>query len=292
MKTIFAILAALVLAVSAPAQTSFTNGVKISTLTSATTPLSGSEIVPLNQSGTTKTVSVSQLLLAATSATAAASNYLAAVSGTNAAAIAAASNYLAAVISTNAASLAAVSNYLATLANAANANATVASNALWLNFTNYYPVSNPGQYQSFSSVWSIANSAAATAVSNVATNYGKAIYSIVNYGLLNLGTNNSQNVWIDLSAGSLQFVTVTNKASTYLWVTNQASGQNVTVIVRNFDNTTRTLYTPPYSQPGVIQQVNNGNSISFPANGKIDVVNLTCFGNSISNVICSESVSQ
>jgi len=61
MKFAFSILTVTLLTLCASAQTTFTNGTKISALVNATTPLTGSEVVPVNQGGVTKTTTVAQI---------------------------------------------------------------------------------------------------------------------------------------------------------------------------------------------------------------------------------------
>ena len=262
------------LALAASAQT---NVVKISALPSATTPLAGTEIVPLNQSGTTKTVTVSQLILAATSQNNATSNALesavaSAVSSGNTA-----SNALAAAVASNVAWDLASSNALAARITATAAADVATSNALASAVGAAYGTNNPAGFQNSAQVAAAAAAAVAGFGSVGVTNNGTATLGVLNYAALNLGTNDASTAFtVNLAAASLQAVTFTNKTSSNLFLSNAATGQNVTLIVNNGDSTARSTFYPP----GMIQISSAGGYLQIGAK-KTCVFNFLVFGTNV-----------
>lgn len=271
-----------------------TNGVKISALTSAATPLSGSEIVPLVQSGATKTATVSQIIAAAISQGNAASNYFTLVTGTNAAALAAASNYLALVVGTNAASSLAASNYLSTVtvSNTAAARAYTlgVSNTITAALASYYPTSNPSGFQNAGQVSAAATAAVATYSATGITNGGTATLSNVVYAVKDNGSVPVGNTFtVDLAAASLQVVTVTNAGSLsnfQLAITNLAAGQNVTLLIK-IPSAAVAKYV--LSPAGCLNL--SGGTVTAGANKSV-LANFTTLGTVNSAVICGLSVQQ
>jgi hypothetical protein len=288
LKIILGALALCLAASTVTAQTSFTNGVKGSALPFAVTPLGGSEVMFLIQSNTTKQATVAQVTAAVTSGNLSTSNYFALVTSSNATALTAASNYLAAVTATNANNLVTVSNACATLALNASTKDTLTSNGIVALLPAYYPASNPSQYQSFSSVWSIANSAAASAVSTFqavgVTNNGNATLENVNYVVIQNATPITSTFTVDLSVASLQYFLITNAVT--LNFTNILAGQNVTLVFRNTDSSSRAITYPA----NAIRLV-SGSTLSIGAN-KQGVINVTCIGTNILSTIVSGSSQQ
>ena len=238
MKQLFTFLI-LLAALAVRADLTPTNSVKISALSSATTPLTGNETVPLVQSGATKSATVSQLIAAATSQASASSNALQSQITANAATAAAntatASNYLFKVAGTNTTLIFAVSNYFATVT-AGNAASTVtASNLLWLAIvTNTTAITaiNAAGYQSAGQVSTAVNSAIAAAIGGV-TNSGtiNATNILTPPGAAYSYSSNAPVV-IDLSRGSMQSATLLYYNNTISFsLTNAVSGQNVSMVV-------------------------------------------------------------
>ena len=172
----------ILLAVVSIAQAQLTNGVKISTLGTATTPLAGTEIIPLNQSGTTKSATVAQVIKAATDSATAAQNYSSGLS--NLLGVLAFSNTITLAKVADAGSLAKSNSLL--LANVTDAGSLAKSNSVIVaniadagtaarsNATAFYLSGNPSGYQTASQVTTTVNSALSAlgfAQSNSAVNF-------------------------------------------------------------------------------------------------------------------------
>lgn len=235
MKQLFTFLI-LLAALAVRADLTPTNSVKISALSSATTPLTGNETVPLVQSGATKSATVSQLIAAATSQASASSNALQSQITANAATAAAntatASNYLFNVAGTNTTLIFAVSNYFATVT-AGNAASTVtASNLLWLAIvTNTTAITaiNAAGYQSAGQVSTTVNSAIAAAIGGVTNSFALNSTNILTPQGKNFVTTGT--ILLDMAAGNYQTVTVSNLANLSFAVINAADGQNLSILI-------------------------------------------------------------
>lgn len=249
MKKFFLIAAFALATVSSFAGNPVTNSIGLPALVFATTPLAGTERVPLYQSGL-KSATVDQITANA-SGVALANNL-----GT--------SNALAAVranANTVSNSFLSVSNGFITLsnnfvvgsnafvfANASTSNALAAANlstsnqvAGLLQRTNtFYGANNPANYQSGAQVSSTVNSALAAA--GVVTNSGTASFANIATPTLNLGSLTTPstavdqtNVLIDLSAAQFQTITIVPRSgnSTFRFIyTNAVDGVNVWLLAQ------------------------------------------------------------
>jgi hypothetical protein len=277
-----------------------TNVVKVSALPSASTPLSGTEIVPLNQSGTTKTATVGQIIAAAITQDNATSNALQSAISANASAITASSNALSAAVVSNSAAILSSSNafnnsiiYL---------QGVVSTGQAYLNslFANYYPLTNPSNYQSGAQVLATANAAATAAVSGALNTNGTATFTsvtvpVVTYPPLNLGTQtNGGTFLIDGSKAALQYGVISwqgggNKNCT-LTLTNLAAGQNFTVALTRTDvGIFGGTYTVTLPSNAINLNSGGATSVTVP-NTKTCVVTFTTLGSGLTNVIMSASL--
>ena len=264
-----------------------TNSVKVSALPGATTPLAGTEIVPLVQSGVTKTATIGQICAAPTAANLASSNSLFSLSATISNALAnlnsiEVSNRTAAVSNVNALAVT-VSNALANLNSIEVSNRTAAitnltgivatvSNYLW---TVDYNSSN-------------ALSAAIAGIGSVITNGGNAtLNSVSASAYLNTAytysLTNAATVTVDLSKSSLQVINLYSvPGSVTLTATNAAAGQNVTALLRVVTGSAGAFYTD-----GLMLNLNSsGNStgMNLPT-GKTALITLLAVGSGQTNVL-------
>lgn len=282
MKKILSIL--MLAALCANAQTTFTNGVKISALPQVSS-IGGTEIVVLNQSGTTKTATAAQLIAADVSLINSVTNGLAAMVATNAARDLVASNSLAALVATNAAADLVSSNALKVLITANTAGDVTASNY----FATVTAANAAANVATSNSISGAATAAAAAAVaplaSNAITNGGSGTVTNLFYGVKDLGTvDGSATLTVNLAAASLQTVNFTNRNGSQLALSNIAPGQNVTLICKNSANANYGTYYPA----NVVQISSGGNYVVVPS-GKWAAFNFTVVG---TNVICSASAQQ
>ena len=274
MKNFILTFALALAAVTASAQTTFTNGVKGSTLTAATTPLSGSESVYLIQSGASKTATVSQVIAAATAQDNATTNGLAALIATNTTRDTLITNGLAALIATNGLNDVATSNTLQSSIAANTTRDNVTSNYFNLVTTtnaNAAAAALAANVATSNSILATANAAAAQAVSTGVTNGGNGNFANVTYAVKDNGQS-PFNYVVNLAAASFQKVAFTNGSSgnCYVTVTNYAAGQNVTVLVVNTTGATKAFFFPNSSQNNVIsgqsgqsQNIGNNKSVLF-----------------------------
>ncbi len=295
-KLLSFLLAAVTLAASAQ-----TNVVKVSALPSATTPLAGTEIVPLNQSGATKTATVAQIIASAVAQNNATASALTTASNALTSAVTTTSNALASAVTVQTAANLTTSNRMVTVT-AANASAiTGASNAITALLPGYYPTNNPSGYQTASQVSTIANGAAAAALAGVTQSNGVASFAAVTatnvfYNVVDLGgLTNTASLTINASAATIQRLTVTATNSgtknATLSLSNLSSGQNVYVLVQRTDwiiGATMNVVLPS----GTIN-LNSGAAtfISVPT-GKSLLLSFTVLGSSLSSVVMSAALQQ
>ena len=256
-KQILTLAALAALVNTATAQNPLTNAVKISALTSATTPLAGTETLPIVQSGATKSTTVSAVIFAATSANASTSNYFSLFSASNAAAITASSNYFALYSGSNAAAITASSNYFA-LYSGSNAAAILASSngvIARIAGSNYLTpaILATSNFQSGAQV--TATIAGALATAGAVTNAGAANFSSVTTSNLvtpsaaiNVYTYAANtNIVLDANAGTFQQITLTTSSgglTVNLTPTNTADGQQISLMIRNNRAGTLNVGTP------------------------------------------------
>jgi hypothetical protein len=262
MKTAILILALLLTGFGLSAQTSFTNGLKGSLWINAGT-LDGTEKVYLVQGTNSRVATVAQINAAPVAQCTAASNYLALVTGTNAANLAAASNYLASVAGTNAAYSLAVSNYLKSVTTANTAYTLGVSNYFAAAGLNYYPTSNPSGWQNAGQVTATANAAAAAAAAGIINSNGTASFNSVTasnviYSMRVNGSTATNLATLDLSAGSLQTLTYTGSGELTLALSNIAAGQNVTLLLLNSSGGLKTV-----NYPANVMQLNGSATVSY-----------------------------
>ena len=227
----------LILLATLPAFAQLTNSIKVSALPSATTPLTGTEIVPLNQSGATKSATIDQVQAKAVGIANATSNALAGSVSTLNGNFLAASNSLSLRIGTNSATITATSNALQSQITSGSAALTTTSNAILST------VSSAG-YATAAALDS-TNTALTAAINNLAAGFGNTItnggalsYTTLTGSVLNLGkiTNSGLlDYTLNLNAASNQKLTVTNSSGTYqilsLYLTNITAGQNVSLLI-------------------------------------------------------------
>jgi hypothetical protein len=302
MKKLLAIIGLAALALAAQAQ--LTNGVKISALGTATTPLAGSEIIPLVQSGTTKTATVTQVLKAATDSATSAQTYASGLSNilgalaftstttlakvTDAGNLARSNNIILANV-TDAGTLARSNVVL--LANVADAGSAAASNA-----SAFYLSSNPSNYQNAAQVASTVNSAVSAATFGAATNGGTVTFSKVistnvvtpSANLGNYSYSGATNIAVDFTAGSFQQITLTPSTggiATGFRVTNCVDGQQVTLLVNRLAtsiNYTPNLTTPPgYKMAGSSSSFNTGSGVLLYLNWIVVGTNIIYSGSTL-----------
>ena len=285
MKFTFSILTVTLLAFSALAQTTFTNGTKISALVNASTPLTGAEVVPVNQSGVTKITTVAQINNAPMTALASTNAILAAAISATAASQLAASNALQMQITANVAANSSTSNTLQTLITANTTRDTATSNSISATVTANATTAAAANLATSNAILGIANAAAAQAVATGVTNGGNATFGNVNYSVLNIGNSPAPYV-INLAAATFQKVSLTNApgGNCYITITNNAVGQNVTVAVVNAAGGTKAFFFPNASQANVLN-IQAGQSQNV-GNGKMVLFNFTTLDSS--NVIMSE----
>jgi hypothetical protein len=251
MKNCFRILFVSLICSSAFAGNPVTNSVTVNGLTSATTPLSGSELIPLYQSGL-KSATVAQVIKAASDAATAAQSYGNGVSnllGTLArsnniilanvadAGTLARSNSLNVANLTDAGSLAR-SNSLRLV------NITDAGSAAYSNASAFYLASNPAGYQTAGQVSTAVNSAVAAATFGTATNGGSVAFSSVQ--VTNLVTPTLQrtivypgglttNLLFDCAQGTFFLVNLKAEAGgvrVNLVLTNYVDGNQIAALVK------------------------------------------------------------
>lgn len=223
-----------------------TNAIKISQLTTATTPLAGNEIVPLVQSAVTKQATVAQVIYAATAANVQTSNTLAALIVTATNSIATASNTIIANAAADKNALIATNALLAgaitTTSNGLAGTITTTSNALAgaLTSTNAALLA---ALAASNSIYQVEIAAAAAGVTNAVTNFGTGTFTrlvTTSYtwpNQLQIPITQS-NTFIDFTKGSLQRVycgLATTVSRITFTPTNFVDGDNVylEVIVTN-----------------------------------------------------------
>lgn len=272
-------------------QAQITNGVKISGLPIATTPLSGTEILVMNQSGTTKSATLNQVLASAVSQNTATSNTFQLFCVGNSNLTFTVSNTLAAQITGNSNSLIAISNYFqkvtGTNSVAISNNWNSLSNFVLSQNLNYYPTSNPSGFQNAEQVTSAATAAVATYASTGVTNGGSATLTNLVYGVANLPTltNTTENLVINMARASIQNVTYSNPVVTseniIMSLTNIVAGQNVSVrvycLLAGFSRLNITL-------PTGTQNYNSAAGFNL-SQGKSALISFTAFGTNNSDVI-------
>ena len=282
MKKILSIL--MLAALCANAQTTFTNGVKISALPQVSS-ISGTEIVVLNQSGTTKSATVNQLIAADVALINTVTNGLTALVATNGLKDTATTNGLAAMIATNGVNDLNTSNALQSLISANTAKDTATTNGLAAMIA----TATAQNVATSNSIAATANAAAAAAIAplsgNAITNGGSGTVTNLFYGVKDLGTvDGSATLTVNLAAASLQTVNFTNRNGSQLALSNIAPGQNVTLICKNSANANYGTYYPA----NVVQISSGGYYVVVPS-GKWAAFNFTVVG---TNVICSASAQQ
>ena len=276
MKNFILTFALALAAVTASAQTTFTNGVKGSALTAATTPLSGLESVYLIQSGASKTATVSQVIAAATAQENATTNGLAALIATNTARATLITNGLAALIATNGLNDVATSNTLQSSIAANTTRDNVTSNYFNLVTTtnaNAAAAALAANLATSNAILGIANAAAAQATATGVTNGGNANFGNLNFTPLIIG-NVPATYFLNLSNASFQSITYTNTSgNSNLQLTNWSAGQSVTVFVKNQTGSPQTYGLPNYFQTNVFNLTANANTINSIPNGRVIVFN-------------------
>ncbi len=244
MKKFFLIAAFALATVSSFAGNPVTNSIGLSALVFATTPLGGTERVPIYQFGM-KSATVDQITANASGA--ALANNLATSNAL--AAVRANANTVSNSFSSVSNSFVVVSNNFITasnalvFANAATSNALAAANlstsnqvAGLLQRTNtFYGANNPSNYQSGAQVSTTVNGALAAA--GVVTNSGTASFANLATPTLNLGSLTTPstaldqtNVLIDLSVAQFQTITIVPRTGTSAFCfiyTNAVDGVNV-----------------------------------------------------------------
>ena len=296
MKFTLSILTVTLLALSAAAQTTFTNGTKISALVNASTPLTGAEVVPVNQSGVTKITTVAQINNAPLTSIATASNYLFSVTVSNVASIAAASNAISTTVTANATASTTASNTLQNLIAANTARDTTASNSLQTQVTANATTAAAANLATSNAILGIANAAAAQATATGVTNGGAANFGLVTYAVASLGSvTNGATVTVPANLATIQNLTITATGSgtktITLTLTNLAAGENFSLII----NRTDALFMPTYNVvlPSGTINLNSGaaTTVAIPPSKSL-LVNFTCLGTSLSQVVMSASLQQ
>lgn len=228
----------LILATALPAAAQTTNGVKVSQLAGATLPLSGTELVALVQSGTTKQTAVSSLSASAVAAAAAAAtaltNLISAEAAARSAGDAAATNAQTAISAAYAAGDAATSNALKSVI--VSTSNTLATAAALL-----YPSNNPAGWQTAAQVTNTVTAALAAAGVG-STNLAVVQTTNLIFNPFNIGTNTAGTV--NMNTASLQTFTMGTTGNSTLTLGNYTNGQQVTVFVYNPDTRNRTLTLP------------------------------------------------
>ena len=280
MKNIFITLA-LLAATVAGAQT---NSVKGSAEPSASA-LTGTENVLVIQGGATKLSSVAAINAAPLNAVAATNAVLSALITANAATITTASNALQTQITANVAANSSTSNTLQALITANTTRDTATSNSISATVTANATTAAAANLATYNAIQGIANAAAAQAAQTGVTNGGSGTFANVFYATSDLGKADASTAFtVNLAAGSLQLINFTNHSSSYLFLTNVASGQNVTLMIKNTGGANYGSYYPP----NVIQISSGGNYLVIPS-AKWGAFNFTVVG---TNVICSASPQQ
>jgi|GEM_PF-3886956 len=293
MKKLFAFLA--LVALTSQAQTTFTNGIKGSALTSATTPLGGSELVYLIQSGTSKTATVSQVIAAATSQDNATTNGLVALILANTARDTTTSNTLTASVTAANAAITATTNGLAALILANTARDTATSNTLTASLTAATAANTATSNSIAGTAATVANAAVALYAANGATNGGSAslsslsvtnlTYPVLAFGNYD-GSSSVSPFVVNLAAASFQTVTFTNHSASYLGLSGIAPGENVTVVIKNGYTSSENFY-----YPACIQISSGASGITISA-GKYAVFNFVATGSGAGYVYCSAAAQQ
>jgi hypothetical protein len=280
------------------ASAQITNGVKISALASASTPLGGTELFALVQSGVTKSATIDQGQAKATAANLLTSNFFATVTASinsallvvsNAANVA--SNNFQTVTAANAAADVSRSNAVAVIINSGD-NAT--SNGVVALLGNYYLASNPTGYQTAAQVTATANGAAAAALSGV-TNGGTASFTNLVYLAKILPTNDASTtptVNFDVSAAALQKLYFTNSSGSQVSVTvnatNVLEGRSCSLLVKNITQAPGTFRQITFTVTGT--SFNSGGATSFILlGGKYAIVNY--YADDGTNLVWTASVS-
>ncbi len=296
MKFLTTLLLSAALAFVASAQ--ITNGVKISALTSASTPLGGTELFALVQSGVTKSATIDQGQAKATAANLATSNNFATVTANlNTGLLTVsnfsvnASNYFQTVTAANAAADVTRSNSVAAII---AANDTTTSNGVVTLLGSYYLASNPTGYQTAAQVTATANGAAAAALSGV-TNGGTASFTNVVYLAKILTTNDASTtptLSFDVSAAALQKLYFTNaaagQAAVTISATNVLEGRSCSLLVKNITQAPGTTRQVTFTVTGT--SFNSGAATSFIlTGGKYAIVNY--YADDGTNLVWTASVS-
>lgn len=289
MKTLVTIL----LLAALPAFAQLTNSVKVSSLPSATTPLTGTEIIPLNQSGSTKSATVDQVQAKAVGIANATSNSLTTSLGALNTNLVTVSNLLSLRIVTNTTALTTTSNALQSQITSNSAAIITASNSILGTVASAgYATASALAATNSVLVATIGNVAAG--IGNTLTNGGALTYSTLTGSVLDLGkmTNSSSvNVTLDMRAASYQKLTVTNNNSVtrnmQLYLTNAASGQNVSFLI-----SCQSAYSPGMAVTVISSGLKSYNSAGVTNftfnNGKTALVEFNVFDPS--NILFSASV--
>ncbi len=224
-----------------------TNAVKGSALSMASTPLAGSELVYIIQSGATKMATAAQVQAAATAQDMATSNAYAVTLGS----FLSFSN----VVNTFSNNMVIYSNQLAVFTNAAAATLTLQTNGLaakiqgvtnalsgLLLLTNdFYGINNPAGYQTSSQVSSTVSAAVTAGLAGVATANGNAVFTSVSAPVyisattnINLVLSGAQTITtnLDCSASTVFYATVKAGSGSFTFTpVNLQDGEQVYLLV-------------------------------------------------------------
>ena len=300
MKFAFSILTVTLLTLCASAQTTFTNGTKISALVNATTPLTGSEVVPVNQGGVTKTTTVAQINNAPLAANTISSNALQtqvlANATTAAAANLATSNALQTQVTANLNAATATSNALQSLITANTSRDVTSSNALQSQISSNAVAAAAANLATSNAIIGIANAAAAQAVATGVTNGGAANFGYVSYAVAHLGTiTNSGSIVVSASLATVQNLYVQASGSgnktLNLSLTNLSAGQSFSVVINRTDPYGTMTYNVVLPS-GAINLNSGGATTVALAPQKSLLLNFNTIGATVSQTIMSASVSQ
>ena len=268
-----------------------TNLIKISQLPTAST-LTGTELVPLLQAGQTRASTVSQINAPGVALANLYDYYFLQVDATNKASIAALSNNIATTATSTsnalASALAATNSQILSVVSA-NSNANAAAMATMSGTIS-------ANAAAASSALASTNAALLGAIASVAnggaiTNGGSASFTSVSYSPFATSASTvvsagNTAVTINLAAASLQVVTLTNLGHWFLYATNQAAGQNVTVLLRNATAGGYYVFYPT----GMVS-MNVGTYLTL-APKKACAFNFACPDANYSNVVFSLSLQQ
>jgi hypothetical protein len=251
-----------------------TNTVTIDSLTTASTPLAGTEKVVLYQGGM-KSATVAQVIAAATSQINSTSNNLqtqiTAEVSARAAQVTAASNLLWNIALTNSQFCTAVSNYFGAVTSANAAGTAAASNFLYTVIsTNTTAIAalNAAGYQTAAQVVAAVNSGIAATLSGNTNNSAVTYGTVTATNLITPQTKiynvtNTVTVDVDMAAGNFQLINyqLTAAATLTLRPVNAANGQNVSLLIYNLS--TRDYHVAP--------AVYSTNKLFAPSTGNLNV---------------------